>query len=206
VFDFLASDDLLRPAAVFIGDLACSIEGLDVTRFVEILCGAAHRAESLTFETRLAVFTALGGIARYVGPGCVTWLDSYLGPLEKEAKLELAGDGDKVDSERAKAFALVTLQVYQTLVPVLARVGRGDRRVRSFFPIFDQLIRLDFLHEAVLPDCVVLIRLIAETFQRKMNVFLNRPAVVELLKRAVESENEQLAELAEATVQVLKKF
>jgi hypothetical protein len=206
VFDFLASDDLLRPAAVFISDIACSIEGLDVTRFVEILCGAAHRAESLTFETRLAVFTALGGLARYVGPGCVAWLDSYLGPLEKEAKQVLVGDDETIGPEHAKAFAMVCLQVYQALVPVLALVERGDRRIRSFFHIFDQLIRMDFLHEFVIPDCVVLIRLIADTFQRKMNVFLNRPAVIELLRGALESENEQLAELADATLQIVRKF
>jgi hypothetical protein len=91
-------------------------------------------------------------------------------------------------------------------VPVLAGLKNGDRKVRSFFHIFEQLLRLDCIDDTLLADCVVLIMSIADTFKRKMNVFLNKPAVIELLKRAEESENPRLAALGESTWQVVKSF
>jgi hemoglobin-like flavoprotein len=72
--------------------------------------------------------------------------------------------------------------------------------------LFESLAKIDFLGEAVLPDCVMVTKTITRTFQRKMNIFLNKPVVMEMLRRAQQSENEHLAELAKATFTFVKSF
>jgi hypothetical protein len=78
--------------------------------------------------------------------------------------------------------------------------------MNSFFHIFEEIIKADCLDDYTLPKCVILIQVIAEKFQRKMNFFLNKPAVIELLKHSFDSENPQLAKFANETFQILKSF
>jgi hypothetical protein len=171
-----------------------------------VLTSEFERFDTLSFEARLAVLTALCDLAKYVGKDSVAWLDKYLDLLEQEAKAALTLEDETIEPDLPHSFATVCLQLYQSLVPVLAELKNGDRKVRSFFHIFELLLRLDCIDEALLADCVVLISAIAETFKRKMNVFLNKPAVIELLRRAEESENPRLAALGQSTLDIVKSF
>jgi hypothetical protein len=203
VFGWMESEDLIRPAALFVSDVVCAIPALDaelLSRFVDALIA---RVQCEALEGKLAVFGALGDIARCPNGGCPRWADAYLGALEAEAKTALAADANPAD---AKAFATVCLQGYQAVVPVLASVKGGDRKVRGFFHVVEHIFKLDCVDDAVVSECVVLIKAIAETFQRKMSVFLNKPAVIELLRVAVESDNEELGEVAKSTFQYVKSF
>jgi hypothetical protein len=51
-------------------------------------------------------------------------------------------------------------------------------------------MKLNCVDDSLLNECLLLIRAIAEVWQRKMNVFWNNPMVIGLLATAVESETE----------------
>jgi hypothetical protein len=71
VFGCLASAETVRSAAVFVSDIVCLIENIDldlINRFVQFLPAAFEQSEDLSFEARLAAFTALCDLAKYVGP------------------------------------------------------------------------------------------------------------------------------------------
>jgi importin subunit beta-1 len=211
VFTFLESSEYVRPAAVFVSDVLCSGIALDAVLLQKIEAGLTSEFEvldSVGYEAKLAVFTALSDLAKSVGLENNAWFDKYLDLLEQEARAVLNVDDESTELElpRARTFATVCLQIYQALVPVLARLKRGDRKVRNFFHIFEQLLRIDCIDDTLLADCVVLISAIAETFQRKMNVFLNKPAVLELLRRAEESESPRLADLGQSTWNIIRSF
>jgi hypothetical protein len=123
-----------------------------------------------------------------------------------EARSVLCGDDEGFDKDNAKSFAIENLQIYQTLVPVLAEVPQGDRKVRNFFHIFEKIVKLESLDESMLPDVVFLVRMIAQTFQRRMNVYLNKPAVKQLLRAAKKSKIGGLGDLARETLQLVRTF
>jgi hypothetical protein len=209
VLGFLESRQYVRPAAVFVSDILCSGVTLDaalVGRIAASLTLEFDHFDVLGYEAKLAVFTALSDLAKYLGGESSAWLDRYLDLLEQEARIVLNLEDETVEAHQARSFAAVCLQIYQALVPILAGLKRGDRKVRNFFHIFEQLLRIDCIDDALLADCVVLISAIAETFKRKMNVFLNKPAVLELLRRAEESESPRLAALGESTWKIVKSF
>jgi hypothetical protein len=200
VFVDFTNEEFVRPVALFVSDIVCSIENLDpelIGKFVEFLIRAFKTFETLGFEEKVAAFVALADLAGAVGPD--KWLDQFLEILEKEMRLALTVDED-VNQVK------MLLPVYATVVPVLKRAKNGDRKVRGFFHIFEHVLKMDGVDETVLPDLVLLIRVIADTFQRKMSVFLHKPAVIQLLRTAMEAENEQLVALAESTFEFVKGF
>jgi hypothetical protein len=203
VLAWLEIEDLVRPAALFVSDVVCAMPALDaglLARFVDALLS---HVGCEAFDGRTAVLGALGDIARCAAGGCARWADAFLGALESEAKTALATDADPSD---AKSFASVCLQAYQSVVPVLAGVKGGDRKVKGFFHVVERILTLDCVDDSVVSDCVLLIKAIADTFQRKMSVFLNKPAVIDLLRVAAESDDETLSELAKSTFQIVKSF
>jgi hypothetical protein len=210
VFAFLDSRQNVRPAAVFLSDILCSGVALDgplIARIGAALTAELERFDRLGHEARLAVFTALCDFVKCVGRDSAPWIDRYLELLDQEARAVLTlEDESLLEPNRPRSFATVCLQIYQALVPILAGFKNGDRKVRNFFHIFEQLLRLDCIDDPLLADCVVLIDAIAETFKRKMNVFLNKPAVIELLRRAEDSENLRLAALGRSTWAIVKTF
>jgi hypothetical protein len=203
VIAWIASDDLVRPAALFVSDVVCAIPALDAELLGKFVNALVARVGCEAFDGRLAVLGALGDLARCDAGGSARWADAFLNALEAEARTTLAADADPAD---AKAFATICLQGYQAVVPMLAGLKGGDRKVRGFFHVVEHVLKLDCVDDALLTECVVLVRAIAETFQRKMSVFLNKPAVIGLLRTAVESETESLKELAQSTFEIVKSF
>jgi hypothetical protein len=203
VIGWIASDDLVRPAALFVSDVVYAMPSLDAVLLGKFVDALVSRVNCEAFDGRLAVLGALGDLARCDSVGCARWVDTFLGALEAEARTELAADSDSAD---AKSFATVCLQGYQAVVPLLVNVKGGDRKVRGFFHIVEHVLKLDCVDDSLLSECVLLVRAIAETFQRKMSVFLNKPAVIGLLRTAVESETESLKDLAQSTFQIVKSF
>jgi hypothetical protein len=203
VIAWIAAEELARPAAGFVSDVVCAMPGLDEELLGRFVAALLAQVACDAFDARVAIFGALADIARSAGGACAKWEDKFLAALEAEAKTALAEDAD---SAEAKAFAAVCLQGYQAVVPVLAGMKGGDRKVRGFFHVVEHILKLDVIDDALLSDCVLLVRGIAETFQRKMSVFLNKPAVIELLRLALESENDTLKELAQATFHIVKSF
>ena len=96
------------------------------------------------------------------------------------------------------------LQIYQTLVPILVEIPRGDRKVRNFFHIFQKISKFNLIEDAVLPEELILINLIANVFGRKMNVYLNQPTVLLLLGKAINYEDEKISQLAQQTMEIVK--
>ena len=204
VFEYLQAEEFAYPSAVFIGDVFNSIKGIapDVTDHCTVLLfQALTNFDNMAPQGRLACFTALTAIAKYIGKDCMKWLDKFMEMLEQEARVALNNDDENLDPDAARSFAIECLQIYQVLVPILASVERGDRKVRNFFQIFEKIAKLDRVeYVCVLPDVVILIGMIAKEFQRKMNVYLNKPRVTGLLREAAESSDPWLSQIAEETI------
>jgi hypothetical protein len=76
-------------------------------------------------------------LAKYVWRDSAAWLDRYFDLLEQEAKAVLTLEDETIEADRPRLFATVCLQLSQSLVPILAEMKNGDRKVRSFFHIFE---------------------------------------------------------------------
>lgn len=209
-FEYLESEEFAYPAAVFIGDVFNSIKGIapEITEHcIRLLFGALDRFDSMVSQGRLACFTALTAIAKYVGKDCMGWLDKFTEMLEQEARVALNNDDENLDPEAATSFAIECLQIYEILVPILATVDKGDKKVKFFFHIFDKIGKLESVdYTCVLPDVVILLRMIADAFQRRMNVYLNKPRVKSLLKEAAESSDPWLSQVAQETMAYISTF
>lgn len=208
VFNFLSEPEYVQPAAVFVSDIFNSFPDPpfpdDFTEKFVLALFETLNFETLQSQSRTAVFSALANIATYIGPKCAPWIEKYIELLEAEAKSVLV-DTDDFEANSIKSFAVENLSIYMSLVPIMAKIQRGDRKVRSFFHIFEKINKIDALRKEVLPDCIILIAIIAETFQRKMNVYLNKPCVKELLEIAIKDEDNQNPKLAEFAAETLEK-
>ena len=65
---------------------------------------------------------------------------------------------------------------------------------------------MERISDDVLVQSVLLIKLITITFQSKVNVYINRPAVLQILRSASESQEENLSQLASETLEYVKSF
>jgi hypothetical protein len=82
--------------------------------------------DDLSFEARLAVFSALADLTKCLSPESTTWLDQLFALLEQESRASLNTQGKSIDENRAASFATVCIQAYQTLVPILSKCKNGD--------------------------------------------------------------------------------
>lgn len=207
VFEYLSQEEYVQPAAVFVNDIFNAFLSFpdELTNlFVESLFNAL-KFENLTIQARLATFSALSEIAKQIGSKSVTWIETYLELLEAESRSVMPNNND-IDLENANTFANETLQIYQTLVPILKDIPKGDRKVRNFFYIFEKITNMERISDDVLVQSVLLIKLITITFQSKVNVYINRPAVLQILRSASESQEENLSQLASETLEYVKSF
>ena len=93
------------------------------------------------------------------------------------------------------------------LIPILFQDPRGERKVKNLFYIFDKISKLSsIMNETVYPDAVLLIRQIAEAYQRKMNVYLNKPAVIAILTHGINSLDPKFSELSLQTLKLVRSF
>ena len=193
--DFLSQQDTVQYAAVFVIDIYSSITEFpeEITNtFVELLF-KSFQIDDLSEEARVFAFSALTEIAKAIGPACLPWVEQFLDMFEKESRSALSIETDNIDEEYIKNFSIAILQCYQAIVPLFATLERGDRKVRNFFHIYDKLFRLlDYIDEEVLMEAIVLVKEIAETFGRKMNVYTHKPVVLQIIQKAIKSENETL--------------
>lgn len=207
VFEYLSQEEYVQPAAVFVNDIFNAFPSFpdELTNlFIESLFNAL-KFENLTIQARLATFSALSEIAKQIGNKSVTWIESFLDLLEAESRSVMPNNND-IDLENANTFATETLQIYQTLVPILKDIPKGDRKVRNFFYIFEKITNMEKVSEDVLIQSVLLIKIITITFQSKVNVYINRPAVLQILRSATESQEENLSQLASETLEYVKSF
>ncbi|OHT12283.1 hypothetical protein TRFO_17976 [Tritrichomonas foetus] len=209
VFEYLSKAEFVQPAAVFVADIFNSFPSFPdelTDRFVKALFNTLN-FDDITTQAIIASFSALAEIAKMIREKCLPWIETYLELLESESRSMLSSEDENLDQDNAQSFAIENLQIYQTLVPILSPIPKGDRKVRNFFHIFEKIVKLqNRLDESVYPDAVILIRMIAETYQRRMNVYLNKPAVIEILKKASESVDAQLAQLAKDTLDIVRRF
>ena len=208
IIDYLQEQENVLSAAVFVSDMyagmAESFDRETTERFIELLF-EGFNIPDISGESRNALYSALNEIAKQLDTECLSWVDRFLEMIERESRAVFPSDSQMPDEEALRSFALTILQVYQTLVPIFGKVERGDRKVRNFFHIFDKLMRnIDFLNEEVLMDAVVLILVVAQTFGRKMNVYTHKPAVIQILNAAANSDNETLVGAAAAAQEEIR--
>ena len=205
--EFLSQQNTVQYAAVFVSDIYSAIPEFpaEITgRFVELLF-QSFGIDDLSNEGRVASFSALTEIAKQIGEGCMPWVEKFLDMFEKESRSALSTENENIDEVYVKSFSLAILQCYQTIVPLFATVERGDRKVRNFFHIYDKLVRMnDVIDEEVIMEAVMLVKLIADTFGRKMNVYTHKPVVMKVLQRAQESENPTLEEAAKSALESIQ--
>jgi importin subunit beta-1 len=205
--EYLTVQETVQYAAVFVSDIYSAINQFpaEITgRFVELLF-QSFSIDDLSNEGRVASFSALTEIAKQIGLECMPWVEQFLELFEKESRSSLSTENEYNDDVYIKSFTLAILQCYQTIVPIFASVERGDRKVRNFFHIYDKLVRMnDIIDEEVIMEAVMLVKLIAETFGRKMNVYTNKPVVKKILQRAQDSENPTLEEAAKAAIESIQ--
>ncbi|KAH0790970.1 importin subunit beta-1 [Histomonas meleagridis] len=207
VFEYLSQEEYVQPAAVFVNDIFNAFESFPdelTNQFVQTLFKALQM-ENLTIQARLATFTALSEIAKQIGPKSIPWLEAFLELLEEESRSVMPNNND-IDLNNANTFVIEALQIYQTLVPILQQIPKGDRKIRNFFYIFEKITNLEKIDDEILIQSVLLIRLIAITFGRKVNVYINKPAVWTILKMASESQEENLALLGTQVLEIVRQF
>lgn len=202
---YLSKVDMVSDAALFISDIYSVVNLNDpqiTNTFVELLFNA-YESENSTPDIRISIISALTEIAKQFGDKCLPWCDHFLEQIRSECSTVL-GDPDEFESSYFKNFCQTILTCYQTMVSIFAEVPKGDKRVRNFFYIFDKLSNQEELEEVIQMEAVLLIKLIAKTFGRKMNVFLNRKNVREILKRCQDSDNDTLKETAVNTLDIIE--
>lgn len=208
VFTYLESEETILSAASFISDIFNSSPDPPFPDdFIERIVGVLSEVlnnDNLKPQTRISVFSAIANVAFYIGDKCESWIGDYLDSLEAEAKSMLS-DSDTVDHDSAQSFTLECIIIYQGLLPIMKDISIGERRVRLFFNLFEKIDKLEYIRNFVLPDCVVLIREIANQFQKKLNIYLNKPAVLRILNSAIKikKENPELTEFSDFAQETL---
>lgn len=212
VYAYLEKGEFIEPAATFIGDIFNSSPDPPfpddlVEKIVGVLSDVLSN-DSQRPRTRIFVFSALANIAFYIGEKCESWIGGYLDSLEAEAK-SLLSDNNTVDHEDAQSFTLECINIYQGLLPIMKSISIGERRVKLFFNLFEKIDKLDYIRNYVLTDSVYLISDIAKLFEKKLSVYLNRPAVLHILNIAINAKmknpsNPELVEFSEYAQDTLK--
>ena len=209
VFQYLSSPEYVQPAAVFVSDIFNSFESFPdelTNKFVQALFNAFNFDE-ITQQAEFATISALAEIARLINQKSLPWIDNFLSLIEMESKSILSNEDENLDAESARSFAVICLQTFQTLIPILFQDPRGERKVKNLFYIFDKISKLSsIMNETVYPDAVLLIRQIAEAYQRKMNVYLNKPAVIAILTQGINSLDPKFSELSLQTLKLVRSF
>jgi hypothetical protein len=106
VINWLSSNDLVRPAALFVSDVVCAMTSLNPDLLKKFVGGLLSRVNCEAFDGRQAILGALGDLARCNEIDCVGWKDRFLNALRVEAQTALAARADTAD---AKSFAIVCL-------------------------------------------------------------------------------------------------
>lgn len=207
ISELLEMNLYIQPATVLVGDIFSSIESIDIetaNKFVALIF-SAFNYPNLSRENKNAMMSVLGTqIAPAVGTECIPWLDQLLERLEAESKETIEEHDEATDFDAAKAIHITALLCFENLVPILNQVPHGFRRVRNFFYIFDQINSVTKEDPQVLAQAVYLIGLIAQTFGRVLNVVLNKPVVIKLLECGSRSDNDELAEMSQQYLQLVR--
>ena len=89
------------------------------------------------------------------------------------------------------------------MIPVLAEVTAGFKRVKSFFMIFEIIRKYTQNNPEIISAAIDLIQTIAEILGRQLHVILNSAVVITLLEHAIQEGTEETKEKASATLELI---
>ena len=196
----------IRPASLLLGDMYTAgvvLPPETTAEFANLLIQTIE-SEEATPTTKSSVISVLGTIISVVGSDSLQWIDSLIPAIANELKSRIEEHEElNNDFEAIIALHLAALSAYKAMIPVLAQVTAGFKRVKSFFFIFEIIRKYTQNNPEIISAAIDLIQTIAEILGRQLHVILNSAVVITLLEHAIQEGTEETKEKASATLELI---